>query len=547
MINNLAVIKNGDINFSSKYTALIGETGAGKSLVVDALSLLRGGKFDASLIRDKEKKTIISALFSIDEDFLKKHQELSDMVDENSILLVKRVITKDHISKFYINDELFTLNEYKRIVEHLIDIHSQGSNSDILNESKQLFYLDTFGGKSISALKIAFETCYKQYLNKQHELNQLLDDAKGYDRDYLEYQIKEITKYNLKPNEIEDLNDEFTSLRQYDEIKRKHDEFLQICQQSDFEFKDILYRLKNQLSHFENTELSESASELLKSLSSCIDSFNNFEEDFENLKFDPNRIDEINQRLFDLKGLQRKYGKTTQAILDNLNDYQQKLNNIEQFEVKKYNLEKEIDSCELKAKDAALALSCKRKEVANDLINKINSELQSLGLTNGGFNITFSKQPLSSNGIDKISFVIQMNKGLDETSLAKAASGGESSRLMLALKSVLNNLDPYNVLVFDEVDTGVSGRIASLVAKKIRSISSYSQVIVISHLPQVVASTFSAFRVSKMTTDGETETQLEEVEEDELTKEIAKLISGQKITESALAQAVELRKEYSHE
>lgn len=547
LINNLAVIKNCEMDFTTRYTALVGETGAGKSLIVDALSLLKGQKADFSLIRDKDKKSSISALFVLNQDFLKKHPSLEDIIDDENQLLIRRVIQKDHTSKFYINDELYTANEYKKIVEHLIDIHSQGANSDILDPNKQLFYLDTYGKEEIKAIKAKFQVQYQVLEDNETKLNQLLNDNRGNDREYLEFQIKAIEKYHLKENEIEELNDEFDSLREFEQLQNKHNMLLELIDSSDPSLLEQLSKVKSHLISYENTQLKEAAERLIGSINGVIENYDSFEEVFSSLDIDPRRIDDINARLFELKDLQRKYGKTTHEILLKLSQFKEKLENIDSFEVKKYNLEKEIEKSKEQCLRLASELSKKRHEIAIKLSEHINCVLVELGLAGDGFSIMFNTRDLSNEGTDKISFQIQMNKGLDTTSLEKAASGGEASRLMLAIKSVLNDLDPYDLLIFDEVDTGVSGRIASLVAQKIREMSKSSQIIVISHLPQVVASSSSAFKVYKDVVQNETISSVQEIDEDELIYEVARLISGAEITDSAIEQAKELRSDYIDE
>lgn len=544
-INNLAVIKEGQLNFTSDYVALVGETGAGKSLIIDALGLLNGNKADFSLIRDKKKKTSISACFTIDEKFAQNHPGITDYIDDNQIVL-KRVLTPEHSNRYYLNGELCTLNEYKKAIDHLIDIHSQGANSDLLNENKQLFYLDSYGGEKLKKVKGVFDSAFAQLTELKRDLNTLINDNKELDRDYLEFQIKEIEKYKLQPDEIENLNAEYESLKQYEDIRNKYENYSNATSFEEGQITDILYRIKNSLSPFASTSLKEEAAELLVSLNETIERLIEFDDTFKNLDANPERIDEINERLFELKGLQRKYGRSTKEILSKLEEYKEKLSNIEQFETKKFNLENKIKKASDEALKAAEKLSGVRKEIALKLTDNINAELSDLGLLSDGFSIHFSLNDLSASGIDKVSFYVSLNKGLEASPLAKAASGGEASRLMLALKVVLDKLDPYDVLVFDEVDTGVSGKIAALVSKKLYTLSTTSQIIVISHLPQVVASCKTAFKVAKANSGDETMTSITSISEEELIDEIAKLISGKEVTEAAREQAKALRHEYSN-
>ncbi len=244
-----------------------------------------------------------------------------------------------------------------------------------------------------------------------------------------------------------------------------------------------------------------------------------------------------------MKGLQRKYGKTTDEILSKLNDYEEKIKEVDDFENLKIDLQNEIDKNKEEAIKKAKILSEKRKKVSQSLEKSISKEMEDLGLLKDGFKVKFEESELSSDGIDKVTFEIRLNKGLDFTSLKKAASGGEASRLMLSLKVVLNALDPYNLLVFDEIDSGVSGRIASLIANKIKKVSSSCQVLVISHLAQVVSSSFSSIKITKHVSEDMTQTKAKTLNDEEFEEEIAKLLSGEKVTESAKLQAKELIKE----
>lgn len=543
-ITNLAVIEDTLLNFDTNYTALIGETGAGKSLVVDSLGLVKGDKSDFSLVRDQQKKAVVTATFSLSKDFIEKHPEVKDYVQDDGSLIAKRVLLPDHTNRSYLNDEPVTLLAYRKAVSHLIDIHSQGANSDLLDESKHIYYLDRFGAAEEKEAIKDFSASYQSYLAKQKEVTELLESNKELDRDYLKFQIDEINKYNLKPNEIEDLNEEFASLKGYEEVKNRYEELSEAMVLSEGNILDILYQIESRLSQFNSTSLKEDALKARSKCSELIDSFKALKEDYQNLNSDPKRIDEINQRLFDLKGLERKYGKTTSEILNKLHDYQNKLDQLDSFESLKQEKEKEVkkllDECLSKAK----ILSELRKKTSLKLEKAIGNEMSDLGLIKDGFRVHLKEASLNSLGIDKVTFEVALNVGLGYAPLAKAASGGESSRLMLALKTVLNALDPYDLLVFDEVDTGVSGRIASLVAKKISSISKSSQVLVVSHLPQVVASSFSQLKITKITKNGQTFTTAKVIDKKDNCLEVAKMISGDQVTDSAIKQAQELIGEF---
>lgn len=542
-ISNLAVIEDTTLEFNSNFVSLIGETGAGKSLIVDSLNLLKGDKSDFSLVRDNTKKATIIASFKLDKNFILEHEEIKEYLDGTNVLLLKRTLNPDHTSKTYINDEPVSLNEFKRISSHLIDIHSQGANWDLLDEKKHLSYLDKYALNDIKKAKDDFLVSYKKYKNSQEKLKKLIENNSKLDKEYLTFQIEEIKKVNLKEHEIEDLNEEYSSLRQMEQIQNNFNSYKESILLPEGNIKDILFSIRNKLSKFDNSPLQEEARQLFENINNVNDSFNLLEETYHSLSLDPNRIDYINSRLFQLKSVQRKYGKTTDEILSKLKLYESELSECDDFENLKLDLQNEIDKEEKETIEKAKILSKKRQKAATQLEKSISTEMEDLGLLKDGFKVSFVEDELNSDGIDKITFEVRLNKGLEFTSLKKAASGGEASRLMLSLKVVLNALDPYDLLVFDEIDSGVSGRIASLIANKIKKVASSSQVLVISHLAQVVSSSFSAIKITKYTTNKSTSTKATTLNEEEFEVEVAKLLSGEKITESAISQAKELIKE----
>lgn len=542
-ISNLAVIEDTTLEFSSNFVSLIGETGAGKSLIVDSLNLLKGEKADFSLVRDSKKKATVIATFLIEKEFVNNHKEIEEYLDDSSILILKRVLNIDRTSKTYINDEPVSLNEFKRVSSHLIDIHSQGSNWDLLDEKKHIYYLDKFSQKEIKESKEDFLKAYLKYQESKQKLTTLIEENSKLDREYLSFQIAEIKKADLKENEIEELNEEYQDLRQLEIIQNNFNDYKENILLPEGNIKDILFKIRNKLSKFDSTPLKEEAKKLFDDITNVCEDFNLLEESYHNLNLDPNRIEYINSRLFSLKGLQRKYGKTSFEILSKLKEYEEKIQEVDDFENLKIDIQNEIEKNKDIALKKAKILSDKRKKVALLLEKSISKEMEDLGLLKDGFKVKIEECEMNFDGIDKVTFEIKLNKGLDFTSLKKAASGGEASRLMLSLKVVLNALDPYNLLVFDEIDSGVSGRIASLIANKIKKVSSSCQVLVISHLAQVVSSSFSSIKITKHISKDKTQTKATTLNEEEFEEEIAKLLSGEKVTEVAKLQAKELIKE----
>lgn len=545
-IENLAVREDATLEFTANDVALVGETGAGKSLVVSSLLLLRGERADYSLVRDKAKKASVSALFVPSQSFLSSHEERKEDL-EDGILLLKRTLNPDKTSRYYINGSPVSLSERKEVTSHLIDIHSQASRYDLLDEGKQLSYLDKYGKEPLEKAKKAFDSAYQNYLKKKEEKETLISTHKERDRDYLAFQISEIEKYHIKEHEIEDLNAEYSSFREREERKRKYDDFLSSVENGNQSLTQTLQTCVNKLHPFLTSSYKEKAEQLISLANEREDSLSSFYDSFSNIEKNSARRDEINSRLFELKGLRRKYGKTTEEILSKYHTYQSRLKERDSYEELRKEKDEEIKNAKEKARKKAENLSLLRKESAGKREKNIGSEREALGLLKGGFKAELIPNELASNGLEHACFSVRLNKGLGFAPLKKAASGGEASRLRLALKVVLNALDPYDLLVLDEIDTGVSGKQASLRANKVKERSKITQVVLISHLPQALSSVDAAILISKKTKDGTTKTTAKSLTKEETILEIARRLSLENRTESALNQARVLYDSYHKE
>lgn len=545
-ISNFALIDDLDVSFSSKMNVLLGETGAGKSLLVDAISLLSGKRADFGKLKDESKKALIEGTFTFSEDFIRTHKDLEEYIEGNS-LTITRVLLPSKSAIARINGETISLSSLRKIAEQIIDIHSQQDSSLLYDEKNYLSLLDSYKSSTsnLNKVKEEYSKAFKEIKELQKEKEEFITSNNISDKDYLEFQVKEIQKFDIKENEIEDLNEELMSLESFEQIENTYSELEDtISPNSSITFSDLISKIRRILIGFNNSSLEEQAKKLSSSLEEVEENILILSQKYENLDFSPKRIDEINQRLFSLTSLQRKYGKSTSDILEalkrmvktleDLNSYDDKL---KEFELK----EKELDS---KVKVLASKLTSKRKDLASSLEKEVNSELESLGLLSGGFKIEVLETQISSSGQDNVSFKICMNKGSKFISLKEAASGGENSRLNLALKSVFNKLKPYDTLIFDEIDTGVSGAIASKVANKIHELSSFSSIIVITHLPQVVARGDSHYFASKQINQNTTTSSLEKIEGERVVIEVAKMLSGDELNNSAIQAARELISSY---
>lgn len=545
-IENLAVREDATLEFTANDVALVGETGAGKSLVVSSLLLLRGERADYSLVRDKAKKASVSALFVPSQSFLSSHEERKGDL-EDGILLLKRTLNPDKTSRYYINGSPVSLSERKEVTSHLIDIHSQASRYDLLDEGKQLSYLDKYGKEPLEKAKKAFDLAYQNYLKKKEEKETLISTHKERDRDYLVFQISEIEKYHIKEHEIEDLNAEYSSFREREERKRKYDDFLSSVENGNQSLTQTLQTCVNKLHPFLTSSYKEKAEQLISLANERADSLSSFYDSFSNIEKNSARRDEINARLFELKGLRRKYGKTTDEILSKYHTYQSRLKERDSYEELRKEKDEEIHKAKEEARKKAENLSLLRKESSAKREKNIGREREALGLLKGGFKAELIPNELASNGLEHACFSVRLNKGLGFAPLKKAASGGEASRLRLALKVVLNALDPYDLLVLDEIDTGVSGKQASLRANKVKERSKITQVVLISHLPQALSSVDAAILISKKTKDGTTKTTAKSLTKEETILEIARRLSLENRTESALNQARVLYDSYHKE
>lgn len=541
-IQNFAIIDDMEIDLHAGLQVLLGETGAGKSIIVEALSLLKGTKSSFSKIKGENKNAIIEGTFVLSDEFINRHTNLKEYLEGNSNeLVITRVLTSNKTSKARINGETVSLSELKEVMEYVIDIHSQGENYLLFDENNHLIFLDYFDSDGkIKNAKEEFNASFKEYKRIKEAYKELYDSIHGEDREYLEYQRNEIAKYNLEPNEIEDMEKELQDSEDFEDLKDYYQEFKEVYDSQEGSFEGALMSLKNTLRKLCSSPISQSANLALDKAGELDDALSDVINEYDSLDFDPARIEYINSRLYSLKDLRHKYGTKTSDILDALKEIEEKISNIDSFELDKERLEsnenKALETLKLKADK----LSAVRHKAAQSLEKAMNNELESLGLLSGGFKVYISKDEIKHNGQDLVRFMLALNKGSKFLPLKEAASGGENSRLMLALKALFNRLSPYDVIIFDEIDTGVSGSVANKVGDKIKEISNDSQTIVITHLAQVAAKGDCHYLVSKNDINGTTVSNIKIIDGDAVVYEIARMISGENVTEQALSLAREL-------
>lgn len=530
IIKNFAIIEDLEVDFNSGFVSLCGETGAGKSIIIDAISLLMGQRSSFDKIRLNKNKAFIEGVFSVSNDLIIKQIEeiLDEELLDNTIVLSRSLdINGKSIAK--INSRTVSISTLKAVTSLLIDIHSQQHDNDYLHKSNQLSLLDNFILKNVNSEEKAiineYKNLYKEYKNITNEINVLKEkqDLLGQE-DYLLYQKNELEKANIQPHEMEDLEEEKSNLNEFSRQSERIISFL-----NEYEsVSSALYNAKKQLSYIDQEEyrkLSEKFSSLyfeIEDLHQEIES--KFEKDRDSLL----RLEQINDRLFFLHTLRKKYGYTTDDILNRYQEIISSLDDIKNYENNLLKLENELKIITLKCYESADKITSIRIKYSEILSNEINNQLNDLYLENAEFKVEINRlNELNLTGIDDITFLLKANAGLGFSSLEKSASLGETSRLNLALKTVFNKLNKKETIIFDEIDIGISGRVALAVSKKMKEISLLTQVIAISHLPQVCATSDYQYLVKKEVINDSTYSSIELLNEEQRVIEISKMLTGE--------------------
>ena len=545
-IENIAVISEADIVFDRGFNVLTGETGAGKSIVIDAIGAIMGERTSRDLIRTGAKAASVSAVFR-DLPRLKWLEEQGIEPDENGELLLERSIQADGKNICRVNGRPLLVTQLRELGCRLLNIHGQHDGQQLLDEECHLDYLDSFGG--LASLRDEFAQLYGEVRGIRQELNRTrMDDAEKARRiDTLTYQIEELGRADLKSGEEEELNSRRDILRNAERLTSAVDGAWQTL--TGGEDSDGVVSLLMSAQH----ELAQGGrySEELARLSKLAEELRYAADDLAeqvrdvrgSLEFYPGELDEIESRLDVLSRLKKKYGSTVEDMLDYLERCQTELDEIRFSEDHILKLEKKLIKALEEARTKGKALSCERRGAAEQLAQRIQSELTQLDMPKVRFRVEFSDKDcqdgMDATGMDVVRFLMSANVGEDLKPIHKIASGGELARIMLALKNVLAENDQVTTMVFDEVDTGVSGRAAGKVAQKLFQVSQGKQVLCVTHLPQIAAMGDVHFSVEKGERDGRTFTSVERLERSRRREELARL-SGGTPTQTMLDGAEEL-------
>ena len=534
-IKNIGIIDDLSIDLNDGLNILTGETGAGKTLIIDSLGIISGERFSKEMIRKGEDYSFVEACIYMPES--------ENAVDGN--IIVSREIYSNGRNMCKINGRMVTVNELKSFMENIIDIHGQHDNQQLLNPSTHIEYLDSFGSKEIQILKEEYKELFNKYNLIRTELKNNYGDEKEKQRklDLLRYQYEEIEKANLKVGEDEKLESDRKIILNSEKIN----EALNIA---DLEISEnTIDSINTAIRSLEKIEdLDERYSKNLNSLKSIYYDIQELGRDIsilrEDVYFDEEERQELENRLDLIFSLKRKYGNTIEEILKYKEEIEKEINQIENIDEYNNKLKKNLEELSVRMYELSRKLNVLRNKYGLTLEEKINNELTDLEMKNAKIkiNITFSEeQKYNNNGLDEVEIYISTNIGEDAKPLYKIASGGEMSRIMLAIKNVLSDVDNVPVLIFDEIDTGISGIAAKSVGEKLKSISKKHQVLCVTHLASIAAKGDYNYFIHKEVKEDKTTTNVELLNEEETIKEIARIASGD-ITEISLKHARELRK-----
>lgn len=545
-IKQFAIIDKLEIQFSDGLTVLSGETGSGKSIIIDAIGQLIGMRASSDYVRHGEKKAIIEGIFDIDEskDAISILEDLSIDIDED-FLLVKREIFSSGKSICRINNQIVTLQDLRKVMQELLDIHGQHETQSLLKQKYHLQLLDDYAENQYSDLLQQYKNVFNQYKDKRKELEDLesADQALLQRLDLMKFQFEELTEASLKEDEVEQLEVDIKRIQNSEKLSLALNNAHQVLTDENA-IPDRLYELSNHLQ-----SINDIVPEKYEKLKEDIDQFyyvledakHDIYDEMANTEFDEQVLNELESRMNLLNNLKRKYGKDVPELVAYQSKLENEINKIENYEQSSSQLREEINQLYQEVIDIGKALSKERRRVARELRDHIVSEIQNLQMKDANLEISF--KPLDEpnyEGIEFVEFLISPNKGEPLKSLNKIASGGELSRIMLALKSIFVKSRGQTAILFDEVDSGVSGQAAQKMAEKMRDIAQFIQVICISHLPQVASMSDHHLLISKASQDDRTTTQVKELLDDDRINEVARMISGASVTDLTRENAKEM-------
>ncbi len=556
-IHNLAIIEDISLDFHNGMTVLTGETGAGKSIIIDAVSLLVGGRGSADFVRYGTNKCRLEGHFSMPTSTtLQAIFEEEDIEIDPDRLIIQREIYKNGRSVCRVNGSVVTIHLLKEIGAFLIDIHGQNEHQELMQPENHIHLIDYFGQDSLQPLINDYQKSFIEHRDTLKKFNAWRDQEQELAQkiDILRFQTNEIAEANLQLDEEEELEEEERRLANFKNITEALTISYQAIQDGEPSVLEMLGRVMDEMRDISDIDknLGHISDSVSNSFYSLQETASDIYHELDRQEFDENRLNEIAHRLNLIQQLKRKYGSSITEILAFYDTAAEELARIESGASSKTELGEQLNMLEAEVVHKGEKLSKARKLVAVQLEESIHEQLQALYMDKVIFSVHFknknekkSIQMANRNGLDTIEFYISTNPGEPQKQLARIASGGELSRMMLAMKTIFTRAQGVTAVIFDEIDTGVSGRVAQAIAEKIYSISIHSQVLCITHLPQVAAMANNHLYVKKTTDEGQTTTEAVILSEEERIEEIARMLSGSEISKAAIQAAKELRKEVS--
>ena len=546
-INNLVIIKRDHLFFDSGFNVLSGETGSGKSLILEAINIVLGKRTNKDIIGKFDDKTIIEAVFNLDEDTIKKLEDKDITFDDNKLIITRTISQQS--SSIRINGRVANLSLIKEISSLLIDIYKQGDSNIFMDKGNYLDIIDAYKkDKETIKLKNEISKLFNEknnLLKKFDEFN-LSQEEVSREKELINYQLDDIEQIDLLNIDEEKIDQEYKKLNSITELRESIESSEELISSFDYDkasISSLLANLSSNLSDF--SEIDKSIEEVNDKIYTVIDLVNEIYSELDNYKDkldqNPERLYElemINQKLFDLK---RKYGNEIEDIIEYYDEISLRLKELEKISDLKKNIDKDIKNINKNLEEKSLALSKIRKEKSENLEKEIKNEIHSLNIINGDFKVLFkNKNKIDSNGLDDVDFLIKTNKGEDLKSLSKTASGGEVSRIVLSFKKIFADYDKIDTMIFDEIDQGISGRTAQIVGEKILDLSKERQILAISHLPQIASLSTNHILIEKFDQKDLTISKSTNIKGNDRVKEIARLLAGVDITDKTMESAKEM-------
>jgi DNA repair protein RecN (Recombination protein N) len=533
-ISSFVIIDEVQIDFYPGMSALTGETGAGKSIIIDAIGQLLGNRTQSQFVKKGANKAVIEGIFEINnEDIVHVGNELNINIEDE--LVVTKEIYNNGKSNIKINYRNASLSALRMIMPYLIDIHSQFETQSLFSIKNHIHILDQYVSEDINAIKEEYRIDFKKYKNLKKQREQAIqEDLSDEQIEYLQSQVNEIEECEYTDEQVDELEAELHRLENYEKMNEVIQSFESLMTNNVLSsLKDAIY----ELSSIKDDDFNEYHDSLYNQYYDLKDTYDSIIDLYHSFSFDEYRFNELQETMFKINRLKRKYGYTMNDILEKKEEILSKIEMINHRDEYIAKIEKQIIEIENKCQKKAKTIHDLREKYALEFENEISKQLKDLYLPHALFHVNIKKVDMNDNGIDQVTLMISTNKGQDMSILSETASGGEISRVMLAIKTIILRKSKIDTIIFDEVDTGVSGKVAASIGEKMKELGEYKQVICITHLPQVATRATYHYSIEKKTDEKDTVSSIHLLDRSGRIEELAKMLSGDKISDEARKNA----------